>query len=104
MTTANLAMTDAQANGAAPDAGAVLGDIYRLLEPYNKNGIALTEATDISADLSIDSVAVLDLLMTVEDKYNISIPINILADVRTVGELAGTVQRTIESGSHSGSV
>lgn len=82
----------------------MLQEIYDLLEPFNKNGIDLTEATDISADLNVDSVAVLDLLMTIEDKYNISIPINLLADVRTVGDLAVTVRKTIGGGSESGSI
>lgn len=83
---------------------AVLQEICGLLEPFNKNEIDLTEATDISADLNVDSVAVLDLLMTIEDKYNISIPINLLADVRTVGDLVVTVRKTIGGGSDRGPV
>ena len=75
--------------------GAVIADIYDLLEPFNQNRLDLTEATDISADLNVDSVAILDLLMTIEDKYDISIPMNLLADVRTVGELAMTIEQTI---------
>ena len=69
---------------------AIIGDPTKVFEqireqlvPYNKNGIELTEATDINADLNIDSVAILDLLMNIEDAYEISIPINLLADVRT---------------------
>ena len=82
-------------NGAPSRTGAVFEDVCGLLEPFNKNRIALIEATDISADLNVDSVAVLDLLMTIEDKYDISIPMNLLADVRTIGELAVTIERTI---------
>ena len=89
--------------------GAIAGDpstaleaIREQLAPYNKHGIELTEATDINADLNIDSVAILDLLMTIEDAYDISIPINLLADVRTVGELAETVQKIIEARPESG--
>jgi len=77
------------------DPSMVLEDIRDLLGPYNKKAIELTEATDINADLDIDSVAILDLLMTIEDAYNISIPINLLADVRTVGDLAATVREMI---------
>ena len=79
----------------AGDPAAVFDGIREQLAPYNKSGIELTEATDISADLNVDSVAVLDLLMTLEDKYDISIPMNLLADVRTVGELAVTIEQTI---------
>ena len=89
MTTATEAMTG--------DPSLVFEQIRERLEPYNKNGIELTEATEISADLNIDSVAILDLLMTIEDAYDISIPINLLADVRTVGDLASIVKRMIEA-------
>ncbi len=84
------------------DPAAVFDGIREQLAPYNKNGIELTEATDINADLNIDSVAILDLLMTIEDAYNISIPINLLADVRTVGDLTATVQKVIEARAKSG--
>ena len=42
-------------------------------------------------------MAILDLLMTIEDAYEISIPINLLADVRTVGDLTDIVKRMIEA-------
>lgn len=87
----------------AGDPAAVFEEICEQLAPYNKNGIELTEATDINADLNIDSVAILDLLMTIEDAYNISIPINRLADVRTVGDLAATVHEMIGPRPESGS-
>ena len=77
-------------------------EIREQLAPYNKSGIELTETTDINADLNIDSVAILDLLMSIEDAYDISIPINLLADVRTVGDLTATVQGMIAARSESG--
>ncbi len=95
-------MTEPRKNGAPSGSGAVIAEIYDLLEPFNQNRIDLTEATDISADLNVDSVAVLDLLMTIEDKYDISIPMNLLADVRTVGELAVTIEQTIGGGANRG--
>ena len=87
----------------AGDPAAVFAEIREQLAPYNKNGIAITEATDINADLNIDSVAILDLLMTIEDAYDISIPINLLADVRTVGDLTATVWEMIDARPENGS-
>ena len=84
------------------DPSTVFEEIREQLAPYNKSGIELTETTDINVDLNIDSVAILDLLMTIEDSYNISIPINLLADVRTVGDLTATVQKVIEARAKSG--
>jgi acyl carrier protein len=76
---------------------AVLDTILELLQPFNEDGVEIGGATDITADLHIDSVAIMDLLMTVEDTYNISIPINRLGDMHTVNDLAVVVHDTIKS-------
>ena len=85
-----------------------MGDIFDLLTPFNTQAIELTAATDINADLDVDSVVILDFLMTLEDRYDVSIPINLVGDVRTVGELTAMVEQAIndraDSGSASGSV
>lgn len=95
-------MTKARTNGAPSGSATVVAEVYAVLEPFNQNRIDLTERTDISADLNVDSVAVLDLLMTLEDKYDISIPMNLLADVRTVGELAATIEQAIDAKAATG--
>lgn len=48
--------------------------------------------TDLVGDLGLDSLQVMELLMEMEDAFDISIPVNVMADVRTVGELAGAVK------------
>jgi|TARA_Y100000031_G_C7981108_1_gene274769 acyl carrier protein len=74
---------------------AVVDLICDLLQPFNGDGVNITKDTDLTSDLHIDSVAVMDLLMEIEDTYNIFIPINRLADMRTVNDLASTVHETI---------
>ena len=87
--------TNANPAGAAtPDA--LLESICGYLAPLNKTGIALSAETDIAADLEVDSVAVMDLVMSIEDAYDIMIPMNRLSEVRTVGDLAQTVQVLLE--------
>ena len=61
--------------------------LVELLKPYNQENKTLTAATDIPAELNIDSVGVLDFIMDVEDKYDTEIPINAVANIRTIGEL-----------------
>ena len=39
-----------------------VSQICKLLEPFNTNGSALSAATDISTDLNIDSVTVMDFV------------------------------------------
>ena len=62
--------------------------ICKLLEPYNPEGKKLTADTDIPAELNIDSVGVLDFIMEVEDQFDIEIPMNVVSEIRTVGDLA----------------
>lgn len=62
-----------------------------LLKPFNQKNIQLNENTHISTDLEIDSVAVLDLIMEVEDAYSISIPMNSIANIQTIGDLVRTI-------------
>ncbi len=77
------------------DQVSILHEVRGLLEPFNKNGIELTSSTDIATDLNVDSVAVMDLIMTIEDKYNISIPINMLSEVRSIGDLVQAIENVI---------
>ncbi len=70
-----------------------------LLQPFNTNNVALALYTNITADLNIDSVAVLDLIMEVEDIYEITLPVNQLSEIRTIGDLVDAIQQQ-RKGSH----
>lgn len=65
--------------------------ICTLLDPLNRKGIKLTRDTDLIADLEVDSVSVLDIVMDIEDTYDISIPVNTISETRTIGELVDAI-------------
>ena len=71
---------------------ATITAIYELLQPFNSNGTTLSPDTDISADLNIDSVTVMDFVMEVEDHFDIEVPLNLLAETRTIADLAKVVE------------
>lgn len=62
-----------------------------LIEKYNRKGVALGEHTGLTADLGLSSLEVMELVEQIEDHYDISIPLNILPDVSTIGDLARKV-------------
>lgn len=64
----------------------VLRELERL-----SGGRPVTPATDLVVELSLDSLQVMEMLMDLEDALDLSIPVNILAEVRTAGELARAV-------------
>ena len=70
------------------DTDAVFKVLCELLEPFNSDHVTLTPETKISADLNIDSMAIMDFIMEVEDKYDIDIPLNELSDIHTMDQLA----------------
>jgi acyl carrier protein len=69
-----------------------ISQIMSLLQPFNTTGKELNVDTDISADLNIDSVAVMDFVMEVEDHFDIEIPLNVVAETRSIGDLAAVVE------------
>jgi acyl carrier protein len=74
----------------------IIAQLFELLKPFAGNTKEFTEETDLLADLGLDSMQVMNLLLAVEDRFNISIPLNVLADVRTVKDFALQLQRLIE--------
>lgn len=62
--------------------------ILNVLENMGKQGDALSESTDLVVDVGLSSLQVMELIEQIEDHYDISIPLNILPDVRTIGDLA----------------
>ncbi len=87
-------MTDAMHS----DTDAVLREIRALLEAHNPNRIEISEETDLNADLNIDSVAAMDLLMNIEDKFEIDIPLNLVGELRSVRDLAEVVRAQLKDG------
>jgi acyl carrier protein len=69
----------------------VMVEICRELAPYQVEDEPITGQTVIYQDLSIDSLAVMDIIMELEDRFDVSIPINIVAEIHTVDELADAI-------------
>ncbi len=78
------------------DDDAIFAELCRLLEPFNTQNVTLDRNTDISADLNIDSVSVMDFVMEVEDRYDIDIPLNVLSETRTMDDLVRVVAERIQ--------
>jgi len=66
--------------------------ICELLKPYNPKNHPIEMSSGIMSDLEVDSVAVFDLVMGLEDHYDISIPMEMVSDIKTVGELTTAIK------------
>lgn len=75
------------------DRAEILSSVEAAIAPFNKKGIALTEATTFAGDLEWDSLTVMDFVAAVEDEFDIMITMNMQAEIETVGQLVDAVQK-----------
>ncbi len=61
------------------------------IKPFNKKGVALTEATTFQHDLEWDSLTVMDFVAAIEDEFDVMITMNMQAEIETVGQLIDAV-------------
>jgi len=69
------------------------GKVADLIEPFNKKGIVLAEASTFAGDLEWDSLTVMDFVAAVEDEFDIIITMNMQAEIETVGQLVDAVEK-----------
>jgi acyl carrier protein len=75
-----------------PDDTSILQMIIDELQKVNDENIPLSEATDITTDLHVDSLAIMELIFVLEEHFDVSIPLNELGDVRTIGQIVQIVE------------
>jgi len=71
-------------------------EIKNILTDFLKDPPPLSGATDLIADLDLESVQVMEFVMQVEDHYDIAIDLESLSNVHTIGELAAVVAANLE--------
>ena len=67
--------------------------VAEMIAPFNKKGVAVTEATRFAQDLEWDSLTVLDFVANVEDEFDVLISMNMQAEIETVGQLVDALGR-----------
>ncbi len=65
-----------------------LPDLYKVLQPFANEGEELAENTQLVDDLGLDSLKIMELMLEIEDHFDVSIPLNVLPDIRTIKDLA----------------
>ena len=75
------------------DRAAIIEAVAAQIEPFNKKGIALSDATTFQHDLEWDSLTVMDFVAAVEDEFDILITMNMQAEIETVGQLVDVVEK-----------
>ncbi len=76
----------------------IIEELYKILQPFVPQELEIGEETDMVADLGLDSLKVMKIVESVEDSLDISIPLNILPEVRTVKDFVLQIQKLIGDG------
>ena len=54
--------------------------------------VEISDDINIARDLGLDSLAIMNFIMALEDEYDISIPLDRVAQVETVGDLVTAIE------------
>lgn len=73
------------------DRASVDQTIRTLIEPFNKKGIEISDATTFANDLEFDSLTVMDFVAAIEDEFDIIISMNQQAEIENYGQLVDAV-------------
>ena len=75
----------------------ILPQLLETLTPYAKKAGSLKETTDIVSELGLDSLQVMQVLLKIEDQFDISIPLNNLPNIRTVKDLGQEIEKLLKA-------
>ena len=71
----------------------IIAKVLELIEPFNKKGVEVSEATRFAQDLEWDSLTVLDFVANIEDEFDVIITMNMQAEIETVGQLVNALEK-----------
>lgn len=70
--------------------------IIEVLAGMVPPGIPIAGGTRIARDLGLDSVAIMDFVMELEERFDILIPLDQIADVETIRDLSKAIEALLK--------
>lgn len=67
--------------------------IIAQLEKITPPGTRITPKSSIMGDLGLDSLTVMNFVMWLEDKFDISVPMDCIVEVESISDLAEALQK-----------
>ena len=78
-----------------PDYKESVDVICKIVQPFLKREIELSTETELVGELGLTSLQVMAMIEQLEDHYDVSIPLNILPEVRTIHDLATQLENLV---------
>ena len=67
-----------------------------LAEQFDVEEDSITADTDLQEDLGADSLDVVDLLMSIEDEFEVEIPDEEIENLKTIGDVVEYIQSNMQ--------
>ncbi len=64
-----------------------------LAAQFDVEADSITNETDIQDDLNADSLDIVDLIMSIEDEFEVEVPDDAVDEVKTVGDLVKYIEK-----------
>ena len=80
---------------------AIADGVIDVLKNVSRRPIEPALSNDLVADLGFDSLQVLEVVAELEDRFDISIPIDAVPATRTVADVVDQVSRLVEERSNA---
>jgi len=78
-----------------PASAAIEESVIDVLKSVSRRPITPTLASDLVADLGFDSLQILEVIAELEDRFDISIPLNDVPATRTVAQVVAQVAQLV---------
>jgi len=79
-----------------PASAPIADGVLDVLKNVSRRPIEPSLTSDLVADLGFDSLQILEVIAELEDRFDISIPLNDVPATRTVAQVVGQVTRLVE--------
>jgi acyl carrier protein len=70
--------------------------LKELVNQLAEEGTAVGVDSDLVDDVGLSSIEIMELIEQLEDTYDISFPLNDLAEIRTINDMARELERLVE--------
>jgi acyl carrier protein len=75
---------------------AVEANLIEVFSKFKHGNVQVHLTSVITADLGVDSLAVMEIVAELEDTYDLTFPDEELPNVKTVGDVAGMIVRGLD--------
>jgi len=72
-------------------------EIGKVLKSYAEGATELKDTTELVADLGLDSLAVMEVVADIEDKFKLTIDDEELQNVTTVGDVVKAIETRLQA-------